>query len=283
VTPAETSAVGWNALWNEQDFEFLELTNIDNAAVDLTDVRFTKGVNYNFPSGYTLPAKGRVVIAKNPAAFAIRYGSTATLAPIGYGTDNLSNSGEEVKLSYGAGTEIIDFTYLDAAPWPTTPDGNGPTLVLKTPTKAGLNHNDPTEWRASYVNNGNPGGNDGMSYTLWATGYPGLGAATADDDNDGFDNRLEYALGTDPKVASTIRTPIAAITGGYVTLTFTRRTDADDLTYNVQFSNELLQWNLPGVRTSLTTNPDGTQTEVWRSTNPVGAETRIFGRVLVTQ
>lgn len=283
VTPAESSAVGWNALWTEQEFEFIELANIDNAAVDLTDVRFTKGVDYNFPSGYTLPANSRVVIAKNPVAFAIRYGNTAILAPGSYNPDSLANGGEELKLSYGAGTEIIDLNYKRVAPWPATPNGQGPTLVLKTPTKPGLNHDDGNEWRASYVNNGNPGGSDGMNYNLWATGYPGLGVATADDDKDGFDNRLEYALGSDPKTPSTNATPIAAMAGGYVTLTFTRRTDAEDLTFAVQFSDELQTWNLPGVQMSNTPNGNGTQTEVWRSTDPVGNRNRIFGRVFVTQ
>jgi hypothetical protein len=39
-----------------------------------------------------------------------------------------------VKLSYGAGTAIRDFTYDDEAPWPAAADGTGATLVLKTLT-----------------------------------------------------------------------------------------------------------------------------------------------------
>ena len=283
-TAAELASPGWNVLWNNEDFEFIELRNISGTPIDLTDVRFTKGINYDFTAGTMLGAGPSAVLVKNPAAFAIRYPGVASAGT--YGADNLANGGEEVKLSFGAGVPIIEFTYDDAAPWPATPDGTGPTLVLKTPTKPALNHGDPLEWRASYADKGNPGGSDGYNYNLWAAGYPGLGSKDDDDDKDGTPNRLEYAFATNPANPGSSRVPTAQfadISGQtYATLTFTRRSEAEDTTFAVQFSDELLTWTIPGVLVSTVTHGDGTQTEVWRSTNPVSALTRLFGRVLVT-
>ena len=56
-----------------------------------------------------------------------------------WAADNkLSNGGENVKLSLGSGTPIIEFVYDDAAPWPTSPapSGSGSPSALKRLTKA---------------------------------------------------------------------------------------------------------------------------------------------------
>ncbi|HWB04939.1 MAG TPA: lamin tail domain-containing protein [Verrucomicrobiales bacterium] len=286
ITAAEAASPGWNPLWDEQDMEFIELRNISGSAIDLTDVRFTKGINFDFMPATLLPAGANAVLVKNPAAFAVRYPG---VTPAGtYGADNLANGGEEVKLSYGAGASIISFTYDDAEPWPVSPDGSGPTLVLKTPNKTGLDHNLASEWRASYQPNGNPGSNDGSgtTYDTWAAGYPGIGNRDADDDRDGYNNRLEYALAGNPQSPVSPASPTASFTqnGGqtYATLTYIRRTDADDATYSVEFGTDLTGWAISAELVSSTSNGNNTLTEVWRSTSPVSIRARVFGRVLVT-
>ena len=283
VTAAELATPGWNISWTEQDFEFLEVTNVSSLPVDMTDVRFTKGVDFNFAPAYIIPANTSVVLTKNPAAFAIRYGSTPMLVPGSFTTDNLRNSGEEVKLSYGAGNQIISFTYLPVAPWPVSPAGNGPTLVLIDPWKPLLDHNVPAEWRASCLPGGSPGARDSNSYNYWArVTWPGTAGMGADDDLDGLDNRLEYALGTNPGSNSQQRVPTAAFESGYATLTYTHPPDTKDVTYRVQFSDELMAWTLPAIKTGSTLNGDGSITEVWRSADPVNIKSRIFGRVQIT-
>jgi hypothetical protein len=147
-------------------------------------------------------------------------------------------------------------------------------------------HEDPAEWRASYLPNGNPGGSDGMTYDIWAVLNPGTSGRGGDDDLDGYDNRLEYALAGDPFSAMPNRAPTAQfadISGQtYATLTFTRRSEAEDTAFAVQFSDELMTWTIPGVLVSITDNGDGTQTEFWRSADPVSVRNRLFARVLVT-
>jgi hypothetical protein len=124
----------------ESDFEYIELLNISpSLTLDLTNVRFTKGIDFDlaFSTTTSLAPGQRVLIVKKQAAFVMRYG--AAMVPI-VGewdpTDSLSNSGEQLKLSYGAGVAIHDFVYDDVAPWPTAADTGLYSLVLYDPFAA---------------------------------------------------------------------------------------------------------------------------------------------------
>ena len=109
-------------------FEFIEITNVGGAPLDLTHVRFTKGVEFDFlGSDVQSIAPGQsVLIVSDPVAFDLRYG-TREPAPVvaGVFTKNLSNSGERLKLSYGSGIALVDFVYGDGGPWPSGADGGG--------------------------------------------------------------------------------------------------------------------------------------------------------------
>ncbi|MCX7847672.1 MAG: lamin tail domain-containing protein, partial [bacterium] len=133
--------------------EFIELFNTNSSPVDLSGWRMTDGVTFTFPAGASVPAHGFLVLAKNNAAFAAAYPHvTNVYGP--YDPTSLANEGERVALSDSAGTLITDLTYDDAPPWPTTPDGDGPSLELINPS---LNPNDPASWAASYAYGGSPG------------------------------------------------------------------------------------------------------------------------------
>jgi hypothetical protein len=158
-----------------------------------------------------------------------------------------------------------------------------------TPTKPNLDHANPAEWRASASPNGSPGTivGGGGGYSEWAAGYPGIGGPNADDDRDGYNNRLEYALAGNPLSSVPNRAPVGGFTQvagqTYATLTYVRRANAPDVVYAVQFAGELLTWNIPAVLVSSTPNGDGTLTEVWRSAQSVSARSRVFGRVVVSE
>ena len=67
-------------------------------------------------------------------------------------TGNLSNGGETITLK-DAGAVVIDtVAYGEVDPWPTTPDGLGPSLELIDPM---LDNNDPLNWAASTAPAGN--------------------------------------------------------------------------------------------------------------------------------
>ena len=101
----------------------------------------------------TLAPGARVLIVSNEAAFEARYSPGLNVA--GHYTMRLNNDGEHLAIvdtQYGA---IQDFTYNDAAPWPTTPDGQGPSLEV---IDIWGDYDDPANWRASGPVGGTPHG-----------------------------------------------------------------------------------------------------------------------------
>jgi len=124
-----------------EDAEFLELHNAGGTDVDLTAWCFTKGISFCF-GGQAILAGGELVGSPDATLFESLYG----FAPDFVYSGHLSNSGEQVRLVDGGATTIDEVTYDDAAPWPVTPDGTGPSLELVDP----LEGNDtPRNWRAS--------------------------------------------------------------------------------------------------------------------------------------
>ena len=114
---------------------------------------------------------------------------------------------------------------------------------------------------------------------------------TGDLDNDGIMNLLEYALASDPTVSSISDLPTGEIklidVGGniaeYLTITFRRQLADTDLTYTVEFSENLESWD-PNIalQVSSSNNGDGTATEVWRGPLPTSTESHWFTRLRVT-
>ena len=138
------------------EFEFIELKNVANTNLDLSGVHFSNGIEFTFPNGTMIGAGEFVVLVRNPEAFAMKYpGKTFG----GVYTGKLSNSGETLSLVHAAGAPIFSLSFSDAAPWATTPDGNGFSLVPQNPN---LNP-DPANsanWRASSQTGGSPGADD---------------------------------------------------------------------------------------------------------------------------
>lgn len=228
--------------FGSDDFEWIEVKNVSDAPVNMSGVRFTKGINFDFPDGYTMSGGGFALVVKNLAAFQKRYGHGFDAIIAGsFPSDNLSNSGEEVKLSYGAGTPLRTFTYSDQAPWPVEADGTGRTLVLKAPN-ARPDHALPTSWRASVTNGGSPGSDDASVYATWKTEH-GITNDNDDADGDGLSAFLEYVLGSDPAVNSPANLPAVAQTAnGNVSIAVTQALAADDVTFTIETSLDLVSW-----------------------------------------
>ncbi len=284
VTPAEFAAG-----FSSDDFEWVELKNVGAQTVDLTGVRFTKGIDFDFPAGFTIPAGGFALVVKNQAAFERRWGASHNAIIAGtFPTDNFSNGSELVKLSYGVGTEILSFTYADAAPWPTAPDGSGRTLTLRNPNVLPA-PNVAANWRASYAPTGTPGADDLLTFALWAADFAGISNPDADSDGDGVKDGVEYALFGNPNQPGTGILPAIArqtisVSGAlaeYLTISFTKRTDVGDLLYQPQYSTDLANWFANCVLVNSVVNGDGTVTETWRAPTPVSGGIKQFVRLRV--
>lgn len=304
-------ALGTPTAGDYQTFEFIEIMNTSAGPVDLSGAKFTTGIDYTFANGKVLAAGQRLVIVKDPTAFATRYPDASypglSAKVVGPYAGNLSNGGEQVVLSTvesspGVRAIIRDITYDDNAPWPTSADGDtgqGRTTFLLSPTTnvSALATNNGNNWPGHALIGGNPGGPDYTNFAAWAAANTIAGGAPGSDaeDSDGANALLEYALGSDPSKwtgkempgANTAMFTVDGIPDRYLTFSYTRSTSAPDVVYAVQTSSDLnpATWNSSGATwVSTTPNADGTETLVYRANIPVNdmTTTRLYMKVLVT-
>ncbi|HUT13754.1 MAG TPA: lamin tail domain-containing protein [Thermoguttaceae bacterium] len=143
------------------DFEFVELKNVGAEPIaDLAGVQFTEGITFDFTySDVTSLAAGEsLVIVKNPAAFAARYGTGVNgVADGGFG-GQLGNGGERLTLIDRYGVTVLDFVYGDEGDgWPAWADGMGSSLELINPATAPSSYESADRWRSSRQYGGSPG------------------------------------------------------------------------------------------------------------------------------
>lgn len=139
-----------------EELEFVELKNITAQELLLGGIRFTNGLDYVFPNGTRLAPGAFFLLVRNPEQFALKHPGVRI---DGTYTNRLSNGGERLSLVHAAGALISQFTYDDAAPWPTAADGGGFSIVPRL-LDAGLDFSNPANWRASSSVGGSPGRDD---------------------------------------------------------------------------------------------------------------------------
>lgn len=130
--------------------EFLELYNTTGSSIDLSGWSFSAGITLTFAPGTSIPASGYIVISPSISQTFATYGVVATEQ---YSPSNLSNGGETVTLVDDSLAVMDTVNYDDVSPWPTSPDGTGPSLELKG---TGLDNSIATNWGASSANAGTP-------------------------------------------------------------------------------------------------------------------------------
>lgn len=279
ITPAEAAA----GITDKQLFEFIELANIGDEPVDLGSVAFTTGITFAFEPGTILAPGAFLVVVKDPAAFALRYGADKPIA--GTYSGSLANEGERIVLSVGDAA-IHDFLYDDSVPWPEAADGEGYSLVLIAP-KSLPDYSLASSWRASRSLGGSAGAKDTIHFNDWVNDHPGVGDRHSDDDGDARTNLVEYGFHGDPLAPDLGNIGTLAeenlivdgTAGRYLTLTFTRLVGAEDVDYIVDTSDTLSHWSDDAVLVRTRLNGDGTVTETWRASAPMDSEDVHFLRV----
>ncbi len=125
------------------NYDYLELKNILTETLDLTGVRFDKGVDFTFPTLILQPGE-TVVLAASQSAFRSAYGATPKV--VGQYNGNLSDTGEKIVVLLPAPLDvaILRFDYT-AARWPGT-DGAGQSLTIRDPEGPPVLWNDPEGW-----------------------------------------------------------------------------------------------------------------------------------------
>lgn len=130
-------------------YEFVELLNHGSTQVDISGYQFTNGINFTFPQGSHIDGGEYIVIAKTAATYQNNGYQVFQIT-----SGKLDNAGEELVFCDSQGAVVDSVCYNDEAPWPTKPDGDGPSLELKSPT---LDNNSAVSWRASEQTGGTPG------------------------------------------------------------------------------------------------------------------------------
>jgi hypothetical protein len=288
ATPAEQAVS-----MDKNDFEFIELKNIGLNPLNLTDVGFTRGISFTFPEDTVLAPGEFIAVAQKLAAFSARYGSN--LPVVGEFGGRLDNAGERLTLSFAGSVDLRDFTYDDNSPWPTAPDGTGPSLVLRQPN-LNPDHGHATNWMASSVTGGTPGADEPAppgTYAAWVQANftpaqqvnPAISDPTADPDADGFNNLSEFAFATSPfDVDAPDICFVWSVEGAetYPALQFRRPALNGGLLYELLASDDLLAW------ATVATEPvqandlgNGMEEVVFRDTQTAAAPQR-FLRLRVT-
>ncbi len=137
--------------------------------------------------------------------------------------------------------------------------GNDVTVTLATPVEA---------WRFQVFG------------TITNTG---LNSDTSDKDADGTSNLLEYAMATNPNIADSIPFNIEE-SDGSLSLIYTKNSSATDITFTVEWSENLTTWSTSAVTQALVPDSDNGITQQIKASVPYGTQlSRRFLRLKVTR
>jgi hypothetical protein len=231
--------------------EFLELMNVSAAPIDLTGVRFDRGIQFAFPAGTTLGAGERAVLA----ARAEDFGAAAGVRVLGTFEDasRLDNGGEWLRLTAWDGAVIAEFAWDDNAPWPAAADGDGPSLTLVAP-QARPDYSLPENWRTSTAPGGSPGASDARTFA---------GDPTADSDGDGMPDLCAYVFGSDLP-GGRPRLPSVALEAGHLVVQVPVDAAAEDAEAVPEWSIDLQTWSPLATVLPVQTRVDEGGGRVWR-------------------
>ena len=128
------------------EYEYVEICNTGDEAVDISGWSFTEGVEFVFPPDSAIPAGGYAVVCRSADAFRSAYPDVPEEVIFGDHTGRLANEGETLTLWDGVTQRSV--TYGDTPPWDFLADGFGGSLerlCLSDPESG------PVNWRAGPV------------------------------------------------------------------------------------------------------------------------------------
>jgi hypothetical protein len=258
------SEIYYNPPGDSEATEFVELINISNDPISLSEVQFSDGIEFTFDDLTILGPGERILVVSDLDAFEASFGTGLPIA--GSYTGQLKNSGEILTLIGPAPTIIASIHYLEGAPWSLAADGSGSSLTLIAP-EAGLDSSDPVNWRASADDGGTPGGTDATSFAgsteqeLFAYSFDGDGAIEA----------------------SVQLLEVGGTAQDYLVITAETNLVADDVVFDIQLSPDLENWTSGTAVFLGSLDPNAPGTRSWRAPIPTsGVETPRYCRIEVS-
>lgn len=147
--------------------DWVELYNNSGASVDISNWVFKDSDNaheFILPAGTTMDADTYLVLAEDLTLFQPLFPAVTPLfGSLDFG---FSGGGELLRLFDDVGNIVDQVEYDDASPWPTEPDGNGPTLELTSPD---LDNSLGESWAASDASSA-PYGTPGAQNSTYGLG-----------------------------------------------------------------------------------------------------------------
>jgi hypothetical protein len=281
----------------EDPLEFVEIYNTGPVVENLAEWRLRGGGDFSFTASHSLAARGGllVVVAFDPLtettkadAFRTAYGIDASIPLAGPFTDGpLGNQTGTVRLQRPDTPPVSDpafypqvtedeVIYLNAAPWPLGPDGNGESL-----NRAGLGlfGNFPSSWNGASPT---PGGKR-LDYATWSQLYMGPGNPPGSGMLDDFDlddlvNMVEYALGLNPLINNPSPVLVPEVEGNTFTASYPKNTLLIDASFQAQISFNLEDWDPAPDELISTTN----YLQLRKASGPIDANQRFYLRLLFT-
>ena len=230
------------------DAEFIELQNIsDTVTLDLTGVRFTKGIKFTFPPVSLAPGE-HIVVINNQHLFEIIHGRGLNVAGE-FEDSRFDNGSEEIALTLPEpfDVDIQRFVYRDL--WHSETDGFGRSLELRDPNRPLVTWNEASAWIASHDLHGSPAvPNSGASFASWTSA---LGTGLRDTDGDSLSDPLEYAFGLDALEPNFVSIPygLDLKPGEGLTSTFLIPAVAPpDAVFHLQSSLDMENWTTQATR-----------------------------------
>ena len=212
--------------------EFIEVMNVsDSKSLDLTDIRFTNGISFNFSNGSIklLGPGERALIIRDLKAFEESFGTGLPVAGTFEDGTALSNGRETIKIEDRENGTISEFRYNDKSPWPETADGGGKALGIIGPGSL-PDPNDPNNWVAI-----EPSPN---SADNGFTGDP-----NADKDSDGMSAFLEHAVGTSENEFTEQGSIFSvSLNSENIIFSYKKNTSDKNLEFTIETSTDLKEW-----------------------------------------
>lgn len=274
---------------NKDDYEFLELLNTSESEIDMSHYQFSRGLRFTFPQGSTISPGTHKIIVSNRAAFLARYGPESEAIILGeFERDsNLSNGGETLELQDTEGTVVFSFRFNDKDPWPTAPDGEGPSLSLISSKTLSSELGEAERWQISDMPNGAPGFGNELTFNQWAQKKYGNSTEAGTGPEDIAEGTLEsnlilYAQGADltnPFIREASFTIVEEVP--FATFTYQVRSNLTDAAVVAEVSADLMNWHRDTTIIESNPQPNGVTLITVRAVSPVTSAAKKYFRLSV--